>query len=241
MILEIKNEQLKKIAYIRVLEYAARNAEGLGLGHTDTTFGFTFAQACADLHVNRGHDTGHPGINEDWLREILPDICTARDAQGLELSNLEGRDIRDDTRFVIHSEEFIKFVNLLELEQTREVLVASQAILTEAQHNNTTATELLTEAQNNNRTASGLLQEARDSGKIAIRTFYAALATLAAAILIPFLVAWAFPPAPGSDKVHLDDAQFQTLLTEIRATAARDSAPDNRNSAIKGPSVWTRN
>lgn len=107
---ELEQIDLKDIAYIRILEYAASKA--VGYRFRDNNDGFTFSDIYSDEKIKQ--------INVEWLKNTLKSICNIyRDGEGLLDKDKEEIDITENNiKLVIKNEEFMKFVNIVNHEAT---------------------------------------------------------------------------------------------------------------------------
>lgn len=101
-----KESDFDQIAYIKLLSFAAKKAKGVGY-ISNEEIGFNLADIRKDNEFK--------SIREEWLKEILPDICTIRENnREIETDKLadHAHTKWEEYRFVIKSEEFIKYINL---------------------------------------------------------------------------------------------------------------------------------
>ncbi|ALQ51856.1 hypothetical protein [Nitrosomonas ureae] len=118
----LSNDTFKDIAYIQVLEYAAKQARGVGYNKNgeERCIGFKLENIQVDLKE----------IKLDWLQEILPEICTIR----LNNKEIIGRPSQENDKwseytFVIKSDEYIKFITLESSVNANKSLIATNSSL----------------------------------------------------------------------------------------------------------------
>ncbi|WP_456417587.1 hypothetical protein [Thiolapillus sp.] len=115
MSLELKRQDLKEVAYIRILQYAANKAIGYKISNAPNNAGFTYEDIISDESIKE--------IDEKWLQFKLCDICNVYKSDTMlsdgDLYSAIGSFGSDNSyTFVIKSDEFMKFVSLVDHEKT---------------------------------------------------------------------------------------------------------------------------
>jgi hypothetical protein len=165
---------LIKIPYVRVLQFAAANAANTGVkvdAPSVVKVGFTLDELLKDETMEK--------IDGSWLKELLPTICTFRQDQ----SQVAASEIMWEKHptFVIKSDEFIKFANLVQVEKLSSLLEKSNELLGKSQASLSAAQETLIRTQ-------ALVDEAKSSSKTANHALLVACAAALFAVVIPFVV-----------------------------------------------------